>query len=131
MDFNIVINNILTSIVVGAIPLLVALALKYIQKGIQWLEAKTKDSTLQNIYSRLDDAVVDSVQMIENTLVKAAKATNTWTPEKAKETFGIAYNDIIKALGNNSINFLKESEIDIVTLVTNKIEAYNKNLNKN
>jgi hypothetical protein len=125
-------NEILLMIVKGVATALITVIGGYIVIGanklFKWLGSKTDDSTLKGVVAKVQDLIVDAVDSTEQTLVKVAKATDSWDEVKKGDAFKKAFDDIVASLNDKAKTTLISEYGNLDTWLSNKIEAYIKSL---
>lgn len=108
------------------IPLIV-LAAKYLKQWINLkiedLKAQTNNDILDRYLDMLNQTIFDCVTETNQTYVEEMKDKNAFDMEAQKAAFKMTFDNVLKILGEDAIEYLKAAVGDLEALITSKIEA--------
>lgn len=108
------------------IPLLIALSsflITFLKAKSKELKEKTKNETEKKYIDMLENTITDCVRATTQTYVEALKKQNVFTKEAQQQAFADTYNNIIKILSGDCLEYLNTAFEDLEEYITNKIEA--------
>ena len=110
-------------------PLLLTVLTYAVHAAAKWLKTKTDNEALRGMIDRLDEAVIDAVHSVEQTMVddiRAATADGVVTKDEADAIKAHAVAAVLDYMGSKGMAQL-EKVIDreaIEKMIATKIEAY-------
>lgn len=121
MDF---VYQLLTAVLVAAVPVLTGFLCNMIHKKAQEIAEKTEDERISALVHEIDAAVRSAVSYVNQTFVEALKKDNVFgeDEEYAKAAFEEAYNTTIETLSSAAIDYIMETFGDLQKYLTVKIE---------
>ena len=112
----------LNSVLVAAVPVVIAALITALKNWLAYLQAKTNDDLAKRYLSEFDSLVVTAVTKVSQTYVKAMKEQDKFTLENQKEAFQKAKNAVLVALSPSATDFIKSAYSNFDELLGMKIE---------
>jgi hypothetical protein len=127
-------DAILLDIVKGLAVALAGTITGYVIAGIRiafkWIGSKFTDATLKRIVNNIEKTIEEAVEATEQTIVKTAKAINSWDEVKKGEAFKYAFDSVVATTNEKAKAMVTVAYGDLNVWLTNKIQTSVKNMTK-
>lgn len=120
---NELVQQILSSVIIAVLPILTTFLIKWSTTQIQKAKNSMANEDVKKYLDIINTTIKLVVEKTEQTIVKAAKDNDTWTPELAKEIFEKTFNEIKIIVGKEGIEVLSSVINDINKYIEAGIEA--------
>ena len=123
MNYEYWIKIILETCLIPLLPTLTGFLIIYLKNKSQELKEKTKNETAKKYIDLLDKTIEDCVRATTQTYVEALKKENAFTKEAQQKAFADTYNNVVKILSEDCLEYLTTAYKDLEQFIANKIEA--------
>lgn len=89
-----------------------------------WVKSKTTNQRLQSVIDDVTITVKDSVNYVEQTIVKKYKEDGKWDADAQQDALESAIADVINNLTASTKAAIEKSGVDIYSLLYTKVESY-------
>lgn len=118
------INGLLVALAIATIPIITKWFLNDVLKVFTaWLQSKLKNDNTSYYIGKLDELVVESVLMVQQTFVQELKKNGNFDGDKQKEAFDKAMENVKALLSTEGYSILMEAYNDLEATIRMKIEA--------
>lgn len=122
MDMEIL-QQIFDLCIVPLIGIMTGYLVTLVQKKKNEVSASIKSDKVKRYIALLDDTIENCVTSINQTYVNELKGKNAFTEEAQKEAFNKCFDNVIKIMSKDALEYLEEIYGDLTVLITNKIES--------
>lgn len=123
MDWNEIGNAVFQLVLLPLLGLALTYFKEWVNLKIQEAQAASDNDTLDRYLGMLDQTVSDCVTETNQTYVKEMKDKNAFDVEAQKKAFKMTFDNVLKILGEDAIEYLKAAVGDLEALITSKIET--------
>lgn len=123
MNWNEIGNAVFQLVLIPLLSLALTYFKKWVDLKIQEAQAATDNDTLDRYLDMLNQTVSDCVTETNQTYVEEMKDKNVFDVEAQKAAFKMTFDNVLKILGEDVIEYLKTAVGDLEALITSKIET--------
>lgn len=123
MEWLPLLYQILEVCIIPLLGILTAYFVKWVNAKSLEIQNKVDNDTADKYIAMLDDTICACVIATTQTYVEALKKENAFTKEAQQEAFNLTFNAVMSVLTDDAKKYLSEVYGDLVTYITNKIEA--------
>lgn len=123
MDWNEIGNAVFQLVLIPLLSLALTYFKKWVNLKIQEAQATTDNDTFDHYLIMLNQTISDCVTETNQTYVEEMKDKNVFDIEAQKAAFKMTFDNVLKILGEDAIEYLKTAVGDLEALITSKIEA--------
>lgn len=123
MNWNEIGNAVFQLVLIPLILLAAKYLKQWINLKIEDLKAQTNNDILGRYLDMLNQTIFDCVTETNQTYVEEMKDKNAFDMEAQKAAFKMTFDNVLKILGEDAIEYLKAAVGDLEALITSKIEA--------
>lgn len=123
MEWLPLLYQILEVCIIPLLGILTAYFVKWVNAKSLEIQNKVDNDTADKYIAMLDDTICACVIATTQTYVEALKKDNAFTKEAQQEAFNLTFNAVMSVLTDDAKKYLGEIYGDLVTYITNKIEA--------
>lgn len=123
MDWNEIGNAVFQLVLLPLLGLALTYFKKWVDLKIQEAQAATDNDTLDRYLGMLNQTVSDCVTETNQTYVEEMKGKDAFDLEAQKKAFKMTFDNVLKILGEDVIEYLKTAVGDLEALITSKIET--------
>ena len=129
MDWNIVIQDIFTVVLIPLLGLLAKYFIKFVNIKIEEMKSKQENDTYKKYLSMLDNTIASVVTATNQTYVEALKEQGKFDVAAQKEALRRTYTTVLAILGEDAQTYLSEAIGDLQQYIIHSIECQ-VNINK-
>ena len=129
MDWNIVIQDIFTVVLIPLLGLLAKYFIKFVNIKIEEMKSKQENDTYKKYLSMLDNTIASVVTATNQTYVEALKEQGKFDVAAQKEALRRTYTTVLAILGEDAQTYLSEAIGDLQQYIIQSIECQ-VNINK-
>ena len=123
MDWNEIGNAVFQLVLLPLLGLALTYFKKWVNLKIQEAQTASDNDTLDRYLGMLDQTISDCVTETNQTYVEEMKDKNAFDVEAQKKAFKMTFDNVLKILGEDAIEYLKAAVGDLEALITSKIET--------
>lgn len=123
MNWNEIGNAVFQLVLIPLLSLALTYFKKWVDLKIQEAQAATDNDTLDRYLNMLNQTVSDCVTETNQTYVEEMKDKDVFDIEAQKTAFKMTFDNVLKILGEDVIEYLKTAVGDLEALITSKIET--------
>lgn len=122
MDWEFVLDNALTTILIPLLPLLGVWAITWVNRQIKNLKEKNDREYFDYHLDKVNDLIEDVVIEVQQVYVEALKDEHIFTKEKQLEVFNLAKDKILNQLTIQATEVLEKTYNDYIAWIETQIE---------
>ena len=123
MDWNEIGNAVFQLVLIPLLCLALTYFKKWVNLKIQEVQTATDNDVLDRYLDMLNQTIIDCVTETNQTYVEEMKDKNAFDLEAQKAAFKMTFDNVVKILGEDAIEYLKAAVGDLEALITSKIET--------
>ena len=121
---NTILNNIISALLIPAIPVVVAYIVAFLRKKVSEIETKTQNDILKKYMDILETLIETAVTAVSQTYVDALKNNNTFDKAAQAAAFEAAKQKVLSGLSEPLKLVLSEAYGDLEAFIDARIEFY-------
>ena len=123
MDWNEIGNAVFQLVLLPLLGLALTYFKKWVNLKIQETQTASDNDILDRYLDMLNQTISDCVTETNQTYVEEMKDKNAFDVEAQKKAFKMTFDNVLKILGEDAIEYLKAAVGDLEALITSKIET--------
>lgn len=122
MEYELILQNVLTFLVVPIVIYLIARFEKFIKSKIKQIESDTAQKILNDALENVAQAAQTAVIETEQTFVKAVKREGNWSAETMEQAALQAYERTLQIASDAALKTVQDANKNIEAYIMSKIE---------